>query len=217
MQFTVPNEAPVNFPSMISAITNPKTVTFSQHPEDTPQKSHNSRDCTAKPIIKQPSQDHQSTDMHTWDYFIPFQDHKQSIAPFEDHKLPTNPISQDHLTTADVRDIIALKHAFPNSFDTTGNMPGQYTIRVDSSVLPVQHAQRKVLIEAREEVEKALQKMVDNGIIVPVTEPTERVSSLTYPRKSDGTICPCLDSHDLNKLSSVSIIKLQPWGKYPIN
>ena len=78
-------------------------------------------------------------------------------------------------------------------------MPGQYTIRVDSPVPPVQHARRKVLSEAREEIEKALQKMVDNGIIAPITEPTEWVSSLTYPRKSDGTICPCLDPCGLNK------------------
>ena len=40
--------------------------------------------------------------------------------------------------------------------------------------------------------------MVDKGIITPVTEPTEWTSSLTYPRKSDGIICPCLDCHDLN-------------------
>ena len=50
-------------------------------------------------------------------------------------------------------------------------MPGQYTIRVDSSVPPVQHAQRKVLTEAREEIEKALQKMVDNGIIALLLSP----------------------------------------------
>ena len=56
------------------------------------------------------------------------------IAPFQDHKLLTNPISKDHLTTADVRDITALKNAFPNNFDTAGNMTGQYTIRADSSV-----------------------------------------------------------------------------------
>ena len=78
-------------------------------------------------------------------------------------------------------------------------MPGQYTIRVDPAIPPVQHAWRKVPIEAREEIEKALQKMVNNGIITPVTEPTEWVSSLTYPRKSNGTICPCLDPCDLNK------------------
>ena len=41
--------------------------------------------------------------------------------------------------------------------------------------------------------------MVDNGIIAPVTQPIEWVSSLTYPRKSDDTICPCLDPSDLNK------------------
>ena len=120
-------------------------------------------------------------------------------APFQDHKSPINHVSQDHITTESVKDIIALKNAFPNSFDTTGNMPGQYTIRVDTSIHPVQHARRKVPIEAKEEIEKALQKMVDNGIITPVTEPTEWVSLLTYPRKSDGSICPCLDPCDLNK------------------
>ena len=41
--------------------------------------------------------------------------------------------------------------------------------------------------------------MVDKGILTPVTEPTEWISSLTYSRKPDGTFCPCLDPHDLNK------------------
>ena len=103
--------------------------------------------------------------------------------------MPINHVSQDHLTTECVKDIIALKNALPNSFDTTGNMPGQYTIRVDTSIHPVQHARRRVPIEAREEIEKTLQNIVNNGIITPVTEPTEWVSSLTYPRKSDGAIC----------------------------
>ena len=98
---------------MIDTITNPKTVTFSQHPKDTPQKSHNNRDSTAKPIIKQPSQDHPSTDTHTQDYFYHFKTINQSTAPFQDHKLPINHVSQDHLTTASVRDIIALKMHSP--------------------------------------------------------------------------------------------------------
>ena len=38
---------------------------------------------------------------------------------------------QDHLPTADVRDITALKHVFPASFDPTGNMPGDYMIHSD--------------------------------------------------------------------------------------
>ena len=199
VQFTVPNKAPVNFPSRIHAITHNKTVTFSQHPEVTPQKPHNSWDNAVKPIIRRPSQDHSSTDTHQQDYFLPFQNHKLSIAPFQDHKLPINHVSQDHLTTASVKRHNSLKNAFPNSFDTTGNIPRQYTIRVDSSIAPVQYAWRKVPIKTRQEIEKALQKMVDNGIIPPVTKPTKWVSSLTYPRKSDGTICPCLDPCDLTK------------------
>ena len=43
-----------------------------------------------------------------------------------------------------VRDIMVLKRAFPDSFDTIGNMPGTYTIRTDPSVPPVQHARQKV-------------------------------------------------------------------------
>ena len=72
-----------------------------------------------------------------------------------------------------MRDIISLKFAFPQSFDTTGNMPGVYTICLDPSVPPVQHAHRKVPIECREAIEKLLQDMVDQKIIAPVTEPTE--------------------------------------------
>ena len=41
--------------------------------------------------------------------------------------------------------------------------------------------------------------MVNKGIIIPVTEPTEWVSSPTSPRKFDGTICPCLEPCNLNK------------------
>ena len=199
VQFTVPNETPVNYPLWISAIERNKRVTFHQHLEDKPQYPHNNSDNTPKPIIKKPSQDHTSTGTLQDSHFSPFQDHKSSTAPFQDHKSHTNHVSQDHLSIDSVIDIIALKNAFPNSFDTTGNMPGQYTIKLDTSIHPVQHARRKVPIEAREEIEKALQKMVDNEIITPVTEPTEWVSSLTYPRKSDGSICPCLDPRDLNK------------------
>ena len=106
---------------------------------------------------------------------------------------------EDHLTKADVRDIVALKHAFPISFDTIGNMSVEYAIHVDPLIPPVWYACRKLQIEAREEIEKSPPKMVDKEIITSVTEPTEWVSSLTYPRKSDGTIWSCLGPHDLNK------------------
>ena len=41
--------------------------------------------------------------------------------------------------------------------------------------------------------------MVDKGMIGPVFQPTERVSSLTYPCKPDGILCICLNPKDLTK------------------
>ena len=67
VQFTVPNETPINFPLWINAIACNKTVTCSQHQEYRPQNSHN-RDSTPKSIIKQLSQDHQSKDTLQQDY-----------------------------------------------------------------------------------------------------------------------------------------------------
>ena len=92
----------------------------------------------------------------------------------------------------DVQDIVSLKKAFPKSLDTTGN------ICLDPSFPQVQHARRKVPIECREAIEKYLQDMLDQGIITPVTEPVEWVSS-DIPCKPGGSLHICLDPRDLNK------------------
>ena len=94
---------------------------------------------------------------------------------------------------------MVLKRAFPNSFDTIGNMLRTYIIRTDPAFPPVQHARHKVPIEYRDQTEKALDKMVLKGVIAPVLKPTAWVSSLTYPCKPDGSLCICLDPKDLNK------------------
>ena len=78
-------------------------------------------------------------------------------------------------------------------------MPGVYTICLDPSISPVQRAHHKVPIECREAIEKLLQDMVDQEIIAPVTETTEWVSSLTYPRKPDSSLHIYFDPRDLNK------------------
>ena len=93
-----------------------------------------------------------------------------------------------------------MKKAFPKSFDCVENMPGTYTIHPDPSVPPAQHARRKVPIWYKEQIEKALQQMEDLKIITLVTIPTECVSSITYPRKPDGTLHICLGPRELNKV-----------------
>ena len=161
------------------------------------------------PIENNAFQDHATIATPTTIENSTFQDHVLEVTPqhignnaLQDptSKYVKNKSFQDHkYSVKDVQDVISLKNAFPQSFDTTHNMPGVYTICLDPSVCPVQHARCKVPIECRDAIEKLLQEMVDQGIITPVTELTEWVSSLTYPQKPDGSLHICLDPKDLNK------------------
>ena len=55
-------------------------------------------------------------------------------------------------------------------------------------------------IEHKAEIEKELNDMVCQGIIVKQTELTLWVSSLMYPKKPNGKLRICLDPKDLNKV-----------------
>ena len=100
------------------------------------------------------------------------------------------------MTIDSTRDLQAL---FPNSFDCIGDMQGEYDIKTDPTVPPVQHGRWKVPIEYKEEIEKELAEMVWQRIITKQTEPTPWVSSLTYPKKANSKLRICLDPKDLNK------------------
>ena len=94
------------------------------------------------------------------------------------------------------RDLQALFH---NSFDCIGDMQGEYDIKTDPTVPPVQHGRWKVPNKYKEEIEKELAEMVWQGIITKQTETTPWVSSLMYPKKANGKLRICLDPKDLNK------------------
>ena len=85
---------------------------------------------------------------------------------------------------------------FPNSFDCIRDMKGKYDIKTDPTVPPVQHRRWKVPIEYKEEIEKELAEMVQQGIITKQTEPTPWVSSLMYPKKANSKLRICLDPKD---------------------
>ena len=57
----------------------------------------------------------------------------------------------------------------------------------------------KVPIKYKAEIEKELNEMVHQGIIMKQMELTPWVSSLTYPKKPNGKLRICLDPKDLNK------------------
>ena len=88
---------------------------------------------------------------------------------------------------------------YPNSFDRIGSLKGEYTMKIDPSVAPVQQARCKVPIESKEAICVALDSMIEGDILEPQIEPTPWVNSATYPVKSMGEVRPCLDCVPLNK------------------
>ena len=68
-----------------------------------------------------------------------------------------------------VEDLLRL---YPNSFDRLGPLKGEYDIKVDPTVPPVQHVRRKVPIESKAAIEEAIDYMVKQDILEPQIEPT---------------------------------------------
>ena len=98
-----------------------------------------------------------------------------------------------------IKDKEQLTAMYPNSFDRIGSLKGEYTIKIDPSVAPVQQARRKVPIESKEAICAALDSMIESDILEPQIEPTPWVNSATYPVKPMGDVRPCLDCMPLNK------------------
>ena len=103
------------------------------------------------------------------------------------NKQPTNPLTKEQILE-DYSDV----------FEGLGCMDGLYHIDVDKTVKPVVHPPRKVPVALRESLREELDKMVQQGIITPVTEPTDWVSSLVLVNKTNK-LRVCIDPQDLNK------------------
>ena len=98
-----------------------------------------------------------------------------------------------------IKDKEQLTAMYPNSFDRIGSLKGEYTIKIDPSIAPVQQARHKVPIESKEAISAALDSMIASDILEPQIEPTPWVNSTTYPVKPTGEVRPCLDCVPLNK------------------
>ena len=117
----------------------------------------------------------------------------QELPGSKEHPIFHKPGS---IKISSVEDLLRL---YPNSFDRLGSLKGEYDIKVDPTVPPVQHARRKVPIESKAAIEEAIDYMVKQDILEPQIEPTPWVSSVTCPVKPSGEVRPCLDARDLNK------------------
>ena len=120
---------------------------------------------------------------------------ESSVAPLQASRF--NPIYMEpgSIQVSSTKDLQTL---YPNSFERISNMSGEYDIKIDPSVSPVQHGRHKVPIEYKAEIEKELNDMVQQGIIVKQTELTAWVSSLMYP-KNPAVSWEFLNPKDMNK------------------
>ena len=178
----------------------------------------NNRYCSSTSRTSTPSQSEISGFLPKRPYYQPHEDQETYYINSEGHlqchqdsqniiKAPTPqelPRSKEHpifhkpgsIKISSVEDHLKL---YPNSFDRLGSLKGEYDIKVDPTVPPVQHARRKVPIESKAAVEEAIDYIVKQDILEPQIEPTPWVSSVTYPVKPTGEVRPCLDARDLNK------------------
>ena len=149
----------------------------------------------------QPQEDHETYKINTEGHVQSNQDPQHIIQAPTPRDLPGSreyPIfhKPGSIQVKSVEDLLKL---YPNSFGRLGLLKGEYDIKVDPTIPPVQHARRKVPIESKQGIEEAIDYMVAEGILEPQIEPTPWVSSVTYPVKPSGEVRPCLDVRDLNK------------------
>lgn len=87
---------------------------------------------------------------------------------------------------------------YADDFEGLGEIPGAYTIAIDDTAKPVVHAPPRVPVALRPQIKAKLDELVEREVIVPVTEPTQWVSSMLAVVKPNK-IRICIDPRDLNR------------------
>ena len=148
-----------------------------------------------------PSNDTKTFQINCKGHLQCLQDPKIIHKPNDKGKLPGSreaPIYHEPGTVS-CKTVEDLKKLYPNSFDRLGSVKGAYNIRVDPTVKPATHARRKVPIESKEAIDKELDYLIEEEIIMEQVEPTPWVSSVTFPRKPNREVRVYLDPSNLNK------------------
>ena len=82
--------------------------------------------------------------------------------------------------------------------ENVGQLEGEYHIRLNTSIEPIQHALRRVPVAIRDQLKETLDGLVQRDIIAPVAKPTSWISSMVVVPKKNDALQICLDPKDLN-------------------
>ena len=88
---------------------------------------------------------------------------------------------------------------FSSCFGKIGKLKYPHHIVIDKNIKPVINPPRRLPIALKERLHEELRRMTEMGIIKPINEPTNWVSSLVIVEKSNGKLRICLDPRNLNK------------------
>ncbi|XP_026054529.1 uncharacterized protein K02A2.6-like [Carassius auratus] len=101
---------------------------------------------------------------------------------------------------ADTSKTCDIMQEFQDVFHGIGEFPGECTIHIDPTAVPVVYPPRRIPFTLRSRLKEELDSMEKSGIIVKVTEPTDWVNALVVVEKPrTGKLRVCLDPRDLNK------------------
>ena len=139
-----------SFPQMIITVLPPdashcrtNTPYQSEHSVQKPQKHH----------YYKPQENQKSYYMNAKGYLYSHQDpEEQNIKVNNPQKLPIYHEPASVLVNS-VEDLLKL---YPNCFDMLGSLKGEYDIKIDPNVPPVQHSRRKVSVECKTTLRKQL-------------------------------------------------------------
>ena len=177
-----------------------KHTAGSSNAKSSPKMKHTSKEAPHRKYYM-PSDDTKTFQINSKGHLQCLQDPNPIHKPNDKGKLPGSreaPIYHEPGTVSS-KTVEDLKKLYPNSFDSLGSLKGAYNIRVDPTVKPATHARRKVPIESKEAIDKELDYLIEEEIIMEQVEPTPWVSSVTFPRKPNGEVRVCLDPSNLNK------------------
>ena len=114
------------------------------------------------------------------------------------HDSTTPPLQRPPTTNATEQ--FVLRH-FKDLFDNQlGKLPVEYRIKVDQEVKPVIRSPRHIPVAMQGKVKSEIDRMVQIGVITPVTKPTKWVSSMVAAnKKNTDEIQIRIDLCDLNE------------------
>ena len=101
------------------------------------------------------------------------------------------------ITINDMR-FISQVESVPEPNKSFGDL-GEAHLHVNADIKPHVLPCRKIPITLRDPVKHEIDRLVDLGVLIPVTQPTEWVSQMTVVTKSNGSLRLCIDPQPLNE------------------